>query len=82
MNYNKTDKNRDTSFQGASFHIDHSQDSQAQMTFTLTNRQHLHTEMETRTNHTVNRETSTGKCNSMKEDASGNMPYLLSDKKS
>ena len=43
----------------------------------LQNGQLLHTETETRTNHTLRRETSTGKCNSKKEDASGNMPYLL-----
>ena len=36
MNYNKTDKDRETSFQGAPSHTDYSQDSQAQMTPTLT----------------------------------------------
>ena len=43
----------------------------------LQNGQCLHMETETRTNHTIRKETSTDKCNSVKEDASGNMPYLL-----
>ena len=77
MNYNKPGKNRDTSFQRASSHTDYSQDSQAQMTPNLPNGQRLHMEAETGTNHTVRRETSAGKCYSMKEGASGNMPYLL-----
>ena len=43
----------------------------------LQNGQGSHTEIKTRTNHTIRKETSTGNCNSMKKDASGNVPHLF-----
>ena len=43
----------------------------------LQNGQGLHTEIKTRTNHTIRKETSTGNGNSMKKDASGNVPHLV-----
>ena len=43
----------------------------------LQNGQGLHTEIKTRTNHTIRKETSTGNGNSMKKDASGNVPHLF-----